>query len=521
MSASGTESPQKTTHAVVAAPPSRAFVPASSPARMLHARWGLVPLAGLFATLPFVTRRVGDPDYWWHELTGQWIVQHHGLARADLYTYTVAGTPWTDQEYGSQLLLYALHRVGGLTLVSIVFALIVFAGFALSWARIRERDHAPLVTAAAFVLGAAAGFPVWGPRPQMFDFTFLALELLWIERFLKGGSRAVYWTPLLVLVWANLHGGFVFAFFGLGLTIAALLVRWVWTHRPSPQMAPIGRLLLVGAGSVFASLLTPWGPSLFLYVWRTEFQSQDFVREWQSPDFHMLDMWLFGAVLLAVLAGMAWRRPRIQDVFLVVAAAALSLHAWRFIPIFVAVATPVVAWQWSDAWRQARARASAQWQNPPKRRLESRLPLLVALVAAASVGIAALTLRGQTHATAENYPVAAADWLAEHPHTGTRMFNEYSWGGYLAYRFYPQADRKVFIYGESELMGETLLAQYADINGVRGDWSDLLQRFRVDYIVFPVGTPLVAALEVSAQWRRVYADSLAAIFVRAGSSSPP
>jgi hypothetical protein len=482
--------------------------------------WWTLPVAGLFATLPFITRRVGDPDYWWHELTGQWIVQHHTVARADLYTYTVAGTPWTDHEYGSQLLYYGLHRVGGLTLTSIAFAIAVLVGFCFLYARIRERGHSPLIAAAGLVLAAGAGFAVWGPRPQMVDFTFVGLELFWIERFLKGRSRAVYFLPLLALAWANLHGGFVFAFFILGLTIAALLLRWIWERRPRVQLMMIRQLLLVGAGSVVASLITPWGPSLFLYVWRTQFSSQlsAFVREWQSPDFHMLNMLPFLFMLLLVFIGMAWRRPRLIDVLLVVGAGVIALRALLFIPIFIAVATPVLVWQWSDIWAEVREHLGLGRAPADPSRLATSLAALLTVVGVASVAFAGYTLRGQTAATAANYPVAAADWLAAHPQVGTRMFNEYSWGGYLAYRFYPEATRRVFIYGESELMGDTLLAQYADINNLHSDWSRILDSYSVDYVVFPVDTPLVSALDASSGWRRAYTDTQAVIFVR--SSAP-
>ena len=98
------------------------------------------------------------------------------------------------------------------------------------------------------------------------------------------------------------------------------------------------------------------------------------------------------------------------------------------------------------------------------------------------------------------------------------MLNEYAWGGYLAYRFYPTPTRRVFIYGESELMGDTLLAQYADVNNLRSDWSKILDEYRVDYVVFPTDTPLVSALDISPDWQRVYSDSMAVIFVRIGTT---
>src|SRR5205085_12129276 len=130
-------------------------------------------------------------------------------------------------------------------------------------------------------------------------------------------------------------------------------------------------------------------------------------------------------------------------------------------------------------------RVAGRFPLSPPAWLPAGLVALLVVVSAGSVAFAANTLRGQTAATAANYPVAAANWLAEHRDVGSRMFNEYSWGGYLAYRFYPQAARRIFIYGESELMGDRLLAQYADVNNVRTDWNALLDEYGVDYIVFP------------------------------------
>src|SRR5207302_5640997 len=113
------------------APPRRARARGNrgSVRRALRQPWWTLPVIGLVASLPLVVRRVGDPDFFWHELTGQWMVQHRAVATHELYTYTVPGTPWTDHEYLTQLLFLRTaacrrasrgehcvrrHRLGGL-----------------------------------------------------------------------------------------------------------------------------------------------------------------------------------------------------------------------------------------------------------------------------------------------------------------------------------------------------------------------------------------------------------------------
>ncbi|HYL72465.1 MAG TPA: hypothetical protein VEY89_14285, partial [Candidatus Dormibacteraeota bacterium] len=300
-------------------------------ARLTRDPWWALPFIGLVGMLPLVVRRVGDPDFWWHVRTGQWMVQNHAIARHDLYTYTVAGTPWTAHEYLSQLIFYALNRVGGLVAVSVFFGAVVWGGFLAVFARVRQRAYSPLIAGAALLLGAAAGFPVWGPRPQMFDFLFSAIELYWLERFLSGRTRIIWYLPLLVLLWANLHGGFIFAFFFLGSAVLALLIHWA-VDRDGGHLRAARTLVAVGALAVVAGMLTPNGPSLYLYVWKTQFSSvmSAFIREWQSPDFHAANMLPFAFMLIAAVAGFAWRRPRLHDVLYGVASGALALHAWRF-----------------------------------------------------------------------------------------------------------------------------------------------------------------------------------------------
>jgi hypothetical protein len=121
---------------------------------------------------------------------------------------------------------------------------------------------------------------------------------------------------------------------------------------------------------------------------------------------------------------------------------------------------------------------------------------------------------------ASTYPIGAADWLAAHPDVGTRMYNQYGWGGYLAERFYPASNRKVFIFGEAALMGDGLLNEYEDVQTLRPDWTQVLDRWKVDYIVYNRGEALANVLATQPGWKLVYEDSVAVIYLRSTPVSP-
>jgi hypothetical protein len=72
----------------------------------------------------------------------------------------------------------------------------------------------------------------------------------------------------------------------------------------------------------------------------------------------------------------------------------------------------------------------------------------------------------------------------------------------------------VFIFGEAALMGDPLLNDYEDVQTLRPDWEQVLDRYGVDYIVYNSGEPLANVLALDPRWKLVYHDSVAVIYVR-------
>src|SRR5580692_8856995 len=91
----------------------------------------LLVVAAFVVILCVLVRRGGDPDIFWHLVTGQWMVDNHQVVSHDLFTFTVAGKQWIDPEYTTEIIAYLLFKVGGLTLVPLGFAAVTSWGFLL------------------------------------------------------------------------------------------------------------------------------------------------------------------------------------------------------------------------------------------------------------------------------------------------------------------------------------------------------------------------------------------------------
>jgi hypothetical protein len=437
----------------------------------------------------------------------------------DLFTHTVPTHVWTDHEYLTEVLMWLLYSTAGFTGLAIAFGLITWAGFWLIYRQVRRQPF--VIVGLGLALAALAGWPIWGPRAQMITFALSCLELYWLQGYLSGRSRALNFFPLVMAVWANLHGGWVIGFAWLGVALVAELVGWAWDRSNPAHRAHVRFLAIISAASLVAVLATPHGLSLYLYPFQTQgsVAQQKLIVEWFSPDFHQIYLRPFEAMVFIVIAGFALRRPRLYDFLLTMASLGLALQSVRHVALFVAAATPAMISSYSEYWRELAT--SRRWSFPPLARplfaVTTAIVLVVVIVVGAIKIDADINPSVQQKLDADSYPIGAADWLAAHPEVGTRMFNQYGWGGYLAYRFYPDPNRKVFIFGEAELMGDPLLNQYNNVQNLRPDWKQILDEYHVDYVIFNTGEALSNVLATQPEWSLAYQDSVAVIYVRKAS----
>jgi hypothetical protein len=444
------------------------------------------------------------------------MVENGRLPSNDIFTFTVPSHVWTDHEYLTETIMWLVYSNAGLLGISVFFGLVTYSGFLLMYRQVRRQPV--VIVGIGLALGAVAGAPIWGPRAQMITFALSCLELYWLQGYLSGRSRALQFFPLVMALWANLHGGWVIGFVWLGVALVAELAGWAWEPSNPAHRKHVRFLLIVGAASAVAVLATPHGFSLYMYPFQTvaSMAQEKLIVEWFSPDFHQAFLHPFEGMILLLIVGFALRRPALYEVLLTLVALALALQSVRNIALFVAATTPVLINSYSEYWKEL-SKARGWKPNLPSRQIFAVITavalLVVALATFAHIADATSPSK-QQDLTATTYPVAAADWLAAHPEIGTRMYNQYGWGGYLAYRFYPDPHRKVFIFGEAALMGDDLLNNYEDIQTLRPDWKTMLDKYGVDYIVYNKGEALANVLATQSEWKLVYQDSVAVIYVR-------
>jgi hypothetical protein len=419
-------------------------------------------------------------DTWWHLAYGRDMAAHGGFGRFDDYSYTAAGQPVTNHQWLAQRLFFAVWTLGGLPLLTALCALAIVTGWVLSWRLARGPLADRLLVMGAGVAGSTA---IWSIRPQVFTIALLPLVVTLLVR------SQLRWIPLVILLWANLHGGVL-----LGLIVIA-----VWTGvamvSTGTERRALGACLLA---SVLATHVTPLGLEYWPRVVRSLGRSQtNQLVEWLPPAFPPDQIFFWGtAAFLLYAVARSWRQLKSLDDRALAAASVVLLlpatRALRSIAPFLLVAAPTLT----------RINALSEYPRTDQHagspsRLWAGLSIAFALAAAAVIGTAWRTPWGRLDWSPMSERAARA--IASCP---APIYNTFAGGGPIIW-FVPS--QKVFVDSRQDQFPEGLVASATAVES-GGDYRPLFNRYGIGCAALPPSSPTIVKLQADG-WHRRFADS--------------
>ena len=480
----------------------------------------LVFMALLVALGPGLPRMFGsDGDTGRHIRIGTEILSSHDIPSTDALSHTAYGNDWVLYEWLSQVSLATAERTGGLSGVA-VYAAILFA-VAVSMTYVSATVLGGSLTVALGIATVSMLLQIVHllPRPHLTTTALASILLFLLIQYRRTADlRWVLAVPLMFVVWTNAHGGFP-----VGLVLLALFVADVWLGGSGSMLRRQRRTLTaVLLLSAVATLINPVGPALWSYVIGHLFGDKlliDVTQEFQSPDFHAT----WGKLLLIVILGVAaflrskGNRLPVLGLIILLGTLAATLVSARHITLFAVLGLP---------WLASPAPAPSSEANGPGDRrtrwpsypLALRDPQFVAatshvipLLASGALILATLgplALRARYDPT--RFPVGAFNTLSGALPTGA-VFNEMEWGGYLLYAL---PDIPVFIDGQTDFYGEELVQEYFIAHHGTEGWSDVLDKYEVQWTLTRSDASLNQLLEMHADWLLVLDDGVAAVYRR-------
>jgi hypothetical protein len=458
-----------------------------------------------------------DSDAGWHIRTGEAILATGTLPRTDPYSFTRGGQPWFAWEWLADVAAGGIHRTFGLRGVAVFYAAAISAGVWL-WFRLHWALGGNFLVACAMAPLLLSTCNIhWLARPHVLSWIFLLLAI-----FPRKPNLIV--VALVTALWANVHASFFFA--PVIALLFALEDRWY--------------LKVAGVAAV-APLLNPYGPQLYVHVFRylTDTDLLARIGEFQSFDFHSAgSAQIVATLILGVIGGtFALTEKRLHHFALAILITTLALRSARALPLCALLLLPI-ANAAITRWLRNRSRprgypvAAPMGASEPPIRTATGYPLgrerFVSSFLAYSVNLRALDARFCGLALApfillaafrltpaagfppDQFPVAAYS----HVPAAARLFAPDKFGGYLIYR--SNGTLKVFFDGRSDLYGADFLRQYSRLVQVRPGWRQYWESFHFTHALVPADAPLLPALE-QIGWRPLYQDKTATLLVFGGT----
>ena len=483
-------------------------------------RW-LLP-AALLLCLPACLKPVTDPDLPWHLASARWMLEHRAVPRADVFSWTRAGRPWVDFEWGAQLGLAGLDRLGGEPALWLFKSLAFFA-LLLGLALLLRRWAVPDAWLAAALPPAALTLvPYLNYRPELFSL-FLCLAQLAVLEELRERPRL--WSAASVLalqaagycLWANLHGAFP-----LGLVLCLLYAA---------EGGRSGRLALAqAAAAALGTLANPYGIKLytvFLQHARDWMLLRNYIVEWADLEiFDPPNLPHLGIILFAFSAALAavWQRVRLPRAHLgvFVLVGLFCSGAFRHSIYLPLLLLPL-------ALKTCLCLESGLWWRRARWGLAAGI-LLFTLHADAKLVKLLPSLRSP-RGHGDSVPAGAVRFLKSERATLAKLkfFNSWNCGGYLDYHLYP--DYKVFLDGR--YLFTDMLPELEDAENDPLAWQRYADRFGLELVLFSLDRPRYRmdsskagpwrpfdALALPARdWALVYWDDVSMVFVRRRAAS--
>jgi hypothetical protein len=459
-----------------------------------------------------------DTDTWWHLAAGKHIVESGEIIREDPFSLTRQGESWVYPGWLSQVVLFRTYAFFGYQGLILLTALFVVLAFACIWPLL---NGPPLMRAGSILLAVSVSGVYWSARPQIMSFALSGIFLLLLKKIREGKHRSALFLPPVMALWTNLHGGFaigfIFIFSFLAGEILDLIVETVrdgidlpsaWAQHRKSFAVWIG----IGLACAAAVMFNPHGAQMLLYPFKTVSIGalQDYIQEWQSPNFHALETQPFLWMLLLIIASLAFSKKETtgESLILVTGFAYMSLVAARNVAVFALVAAPFLCEHGFAAIQPFIQRRKPGKQVPERVARFLNVVILAVMLLASFVKIL-IPLDGEfiQEAISETAPTEAVDTIRDLELSGN-LFNSYNWGGYLTWALYPQMLN--FVDGRTDLFNDNILGDY--ISAWRADpgWEDIMNEWKIDYVLIETGSPLAKVLILSG-WDEIYKDEKAIV----------
>ncbi len=451
-----------------------------------------------------------DPDLWGHLKFGTDHWQSWEMACTDPYSFTAHGSQWINHEWLAELIFYLTYQIFGDT--GLLFGKLVI-GLSIVWVLLKIcgiRRYLPLPLVFGMIIAIYAARKGFMIRPQLFSFLFFALFLYKFHLYFFKGKNRLFFLPVMMAAWVNLHGGFLMGWaLVIGVTGWKTLEKFVFKN----EVPYIGRLWICLLAVSLATLVNPYGYRLLVFLSQT-LSIPRAITEWAPIDVWSLShirFKLMAALFLALLV-VNFRRIEGWEAAAIAAILFAAFRHQRHTPFFAIAAAPFVVHWLSVTADDIKERFS--WARL-RRGAEITLAAAFLILSAYQLynGIYIYTAaKAQIIVNPEEYPIGAVRFLKVNDAKGNLLL-PFTWGEYAIWHLYPECRVSIdgrfrTAYPESVIKDHFVHKEDAD------GWKRLMDKYPADIVLARQSHFFHDLIGRTEEWVYVYSDRTAIVFLK-------
>lgn len=464
----------------------------------------LVFLAALWVKAIYpASSGIADTDFYWHIAYGRWILEHGMLPPGDVFSWSMPNAPYRLTQWLGETLMGAMYNIWGLNGTKILSVVLAGLTIGFAWRAAAFHVHTSIALGIALVCNLVQ--IVTPMRPQLFSFALLALLAYQLTAWSATRlHRYLLALPVMMILWVNLHGGYVVGLIFIGLFCTGQLAEAWKAGELRARSKELGTLCSIAFLSGLATLANPYGIGAWeSVVMISGLRSAAVISEWMPVNlttelgwFYLLNLVPFVA-LLAFGARPSLTQGMLAGVFLV-----FGVLANRQVAMCAAVMAPLTAALLARAPQYARLVETAGNPSRPLAHGAILAALLSAMPWIAAKGDARWqeTINGQ-------YPVNAVAYLKENGLT-KRVMSDTLEASYLIYAGVP-----VFIDGRMDLYRDKFFFEWYLAARAAPGWHTLINRHAPQAMLLRNDMALRQVMLETGEWKAVYIDDRYAVLV--------
>jgi hypothetical protein len=479
---------------------------------------------------------IRDSDLFFHLALGKFYFQNMTMVvDHSIFSWTPSTNDAIYCTWLSDVVFYLTHRAFGLPGIFILRYLFLFlytlTGYYFACKLgLKNRISVWLM----LLMGVLISYAAIYAKPEIFSFLFLSvITAIWfaVKRLEKSSVWLPYLIPIIMLIWVNCHGAFIFGHIFLILVIIGELFNMKFSYSPEFSNQKKKKLILIAITAILISVINPYGLDYLIQVYgmfspkASHFSYAHKIQAYAHPfsiitRFH--SFYMYADIALVLFLYMTYKALKIKEIdwsSIIVCLAFTTIYSLYLRTTYFFASTIIIILIYLYSYYP-------QWQKNRIDRLifAGNIIPLIALVCISCHAIYNAYRYPPNYTTLNNFeisvmnPVDAADFIATY-YPQSKIGNTYESGAYLIWKLWP--DSKVSI-DARQFPYMKWYEEYSSFRfGDKAEIDNFVRKYKADLWVIPHSIRNLFGYFITSQdWKLVFVGRRACVFVPSDKPYP-